>query len=435
MNNLYLQSAILLLVSLINGVSLYVRPMQQHIPYVNSMILHFGLANSHNDTGFYSGILDSLAMFGRILSSPIWGIISDRLGRKFVLLSSLLAVAVNNLCFGLCSTFTAAFTCRLLLGITSGIPVAGKAIANEIEGGKYQTRLMALYSLGHSLGIVIGVAAGGTLAGVRVWGFMESYPYFTPNFCCCILCLTAFIIVWTCFTETLSEASKHKANNSFTAFLDILRAADIRVIFFILCLTSFGHSFMEELVTLWCWADEAHGGLELNSRELGYLISISVMIMELVQQWLYVVLVNCTGHVRLVQWDCYLCVPAALLMPCTYYLGGARLAMVLAVLVFWNLVMYHIYASLFILANNYVHKHERGKINGIALSFSSSFKALAPITAGVSFAWSLQVNSFFINYQFSFYLLAVICGGAAWFSSRLGRHLEVSRAPLKTNLL
>lgn len=435
MDSLYLQAGILLLVSLINGVSMYVRPKQQHIPYVNSMVMHFGLASSHNDTGFYSGILDSLAMFGRILSSPIWGMISDRFGRKFVFLFSLLAVAINNLFFGVCSTFASAFASRLLLGLTSGIPVAAKAVANEIEGGKFQTRLMALYSLGHSIGVVLGVAAGGSLAGVHFWGFMADYPYFTPNFCCSVLCLIAFIVVSAGFTETLTQASARKTNNSIGAFIDILKASDIRIIFFILCLTSFGHSAMEELVTLWCWADESHGGLALDSRELGYLISSSVMIMEVVQQWMYAALVNCAGHVRLVQWDCYLCIPAAVLMPYTYYLGGARMVFILAVLIFWNMVMYHIYASLFILANNYVHRHERGKINGIALSFCSSFKALAPIAAGTSFAWSVSYNTPLINYQFSFMLLALICAVAAWFSSRLGRHLEFQKTPLIDRLL
>lgn len=399
------------------------------------MVMHFGLANSHNDTGFYSGILDSLAMFGRILSSPLWGMVSDHLGRKFVLLVSLLAVAVNSMCFGLSTTYTSALAIRLLLGVTSGIPVAAKAIANELEGGKFQTRMMALYSLGHSLGIVLGISLGGSLANVHFIGFMQEYPYITPNFCCSALALAVFVIVAFGFTETLSKASIRKADNSIGALVGILKAPDIRIIFVILCLTSFGHAAMEELVTLWSWADEDHGGLALGPGELGLLLSSSVIIMEIVQQWLYANLVDCVGHVRLVQWDCYLCIPAAVLMPYAYYIGGPRIIVVLVVLIFWNMAMYHIYASLFILANNYVHKHERGKINGVALSFSSSFRALGPIAAGTSFAWSVSYNTLLVNHQFSFVIVGLICGGAAWFSSRLGRHLELRKAPLLDRLL
>lgn len=62
--------------------------------------------------GYYAGLLSSGFMVGRIFSSNFWGLVADRYGSRFVLVSGLVATAILSIAFGFSKTFIFALVCR-----------------------------------------------------------------------------------------------------------------------------------------------------------------------------------------------------------------------------------------------------------------------------------------------------------------------------------
>jgi len=70
--------------------------------------------------GYYAGLIDSLYYVAEAATVLQWGRISDRIGRKPVLLIGLMGSALSMLCFGLSRTFTALVISRCFCGVLNG---------------------------------------------------------------------------------------------------------------------------------------------------------------------------------------------------------------------------------------------------------------------------------------------------------------------------
>ncbi|KAG8750249.1 hypothetical protein FRC12_012973, partial [Ceratobasidium sp. 428] len=77
----------------------------QIFPYINQMIEDLGIADSPAQVGFYSGVVDSIFAVAQLLTIYAFGKMSDRVGRKPVILFGLSGVALSTTIFGLSNTF------------------------------------------------------------------------------------------------------------------------------------------------------------------------------------------------------------------------------------------------------------------------------------------------------------------------------------------
>nr|CAD1829105.1 unnamed protein product [Ananas comosus var. bracteatus] len=91
-------------------------PIQSVFPFLYFMIRDLHIAKQEEDIGFYAGLLvRSTYMFGRALTSVLWGVVADKYGRKPVIVISILSVIIVNSLFGLSSSYWMAITTRALL--------------------------------------------------------------------------------------------------------------------------------------------------------------------------------------------------------------------------------------------------------------------------------------------------------------------------------
>lgn len=89
-------------------------------PYVYYMIESFKITNDDRKISMYAGMVTSAFAFAEFASGTIWGRISDRIGRKPVLLGGLFGTALSMLVFGFARSLPVALLARGLGGLLNG---------------------------------------------------------------------------------------------------------------------------------------------------------------------------------------------------------------------------------------------------------------------------------------------------------------------------
>lgn len=102
---------------------------------------------------------------GQLISTPVWGWLSDRIGRKPVFLLSLAGAAVAYVVMGLADSIGMLQFSRLLGGLASGIGAVAFAAAADLSGPADRARAIGRVGAATSFGFIIGPAVGGLLAG------------------------------------------------------------------------------------------------------------------------------------------------------------------------------------------------------------------------------------------------------------------------------
>ena len=127
-------------------------------------------AKQMNATPFAAGALIAVYSLMQLVFAPVWGRISDDIGRRPVLLMCLAGSAMSYLLLAGAWRLEVLFFARLLAGVAgASIPVAQAYIA-DVTGPAERARGMGLIGAAFGLGMVIGPALGGglSLLGPRV---------------------------------------------------------------------------------------------------------------------------------------------------------------------------------------------------------------------------------------------------------------------------
>lgn len=89
-------------------------------PYIYYMIEDFHITDDTNKISFYAGMVTSAFTFAEFSTGVLWGRVSDKVGRKPVLLTGLVGTAVSSLAFGFARNLPAALFARALGGLLNG---------------------------------------------------------------------------------------------------------------------------------------------------------------------------------------------------------------------------------------------------------------------------------------------------------------------------
>src|SRR2546423_2815623 len=122
------------------------------------------------------GLLMSSYSRAQFLFAPVWGRVSDRVGRRPILLLGLGGSVAGFTLFGLAGTLGLLFVGRVLMGIFGAtIPTAQAAVADVTEPHD-RARGMGMIGAAIGLGFIFGPALGGILAHLSTW----KNPYALP---------------------------------------------------------------------------------------------------------------------------------------------------------------------------------------------------------------------------------------------------------------
>ncbi|HXF42873.1 MAG TPA: MFS transporter [Pyrinomonadaceae bacterium] len=130
------------------------------LPLLPFFAEHFGATPI--DVGFLMAIYSVM----QFVFAPIWGSLSDRIGRRPVLFFSILGAAVGYLILGLAGSLWMLYAGRVLSGIMGGNISAAQAYIADITTPKNRARGMGLFGMAAGLGFVFGPALAGVLTRV-----------------------------------------------------------------------------------------------------------------------------------------------------------------------------------------------------------------------------------------------------------------------------
>jgi MFS family permease len=197
-----------------------------------------------------AGALIAVYSLMQLVFAPVWGAVSDRLGRRPVLLVCLSGSALSYLLLAAAWSAGAAalptlFAARILAGVAgASIPVAQAYIA-DVTTQAERARGMGLIGAAFGLGMVVGPAIGGglSLLGLRV-----------PEFAAAALCLANVVLAARRLPESLPAAARRPSRFrhplSRAAFLEVATRPGAAALLGVFFLVTLGFAVLEGTFSL-----------------------------------------------------------------------------------------------------------------------------------------------------------------------------------------
>jgi DHA1 family multidrug resistance protein-like MFS transporter len=211
------------------------------------------------------GLLVAVAALTELLFGPMWGGISDRIGRKPVLALGMFGFAVSLALFGLATELWMLYFFRALSGIltsaasSSAMAYIGDSIPRNERGGG-----MGILGAAGGLGLILGPGFGGGLATVSLA---------TPFFAGAAIALATLPLVLVLLPESLPAGRMPKeARRPRTGFREALASllrSPIGILLFLAFLASFGLANFEAVFGLY-----ALEKFQLGPGEVGILLTV-----------------------------------------------------------------------------------------------------------------------------------------------------------------
>ncbi len=153
------------------------------------------------------GLLIAISPFMQLIFSPIWGNVSDRIGRKPVLMAGILGYGLSMFFFGLATQLWMLYVIRGLGAILSAATLpTTNAYVGDSTNEKERSGAMGILGAATGLGMMLGPALGGWLAQ----GSLATPFFITAAFCLLTLALIALLL-----PESLPASARKNASAPF----------------------------------------------------------------------------------------------------------------------------------------------------------------------------------------------------------------------------
>ena len=322
----------------------------------------------------------------QFLFGPIWGRLSDRVGRRPILLLGLLGSAASYLIFAFATNVGWLFASRMMAGIAgANIPVAQAYIADTTDP-ENRTRGMGLVGAAFGLGFIAGPAIGGILV---------QFGYAAPGFFAAALSFANAIAAYFYLPESLQPDVRVRAAAQTGAGLmdrlkltaSLARQPTIRTLMWIYVLATFVFAVFTTIFPLWLGVELAY-----DARHAGYLMAYLGLLMAIVQGRMIGPLARRFTERRLLVFGATLLIAAYAALPLAHSLP--LILIVVAPLALGTGINWPTLTSLL---SQYSDVDKQGAVLGVMQSLSALARMFGAAWAGWIFGTFTPATPFVLN--------------------------------------
>lgn len=257
------------------------------IPVIPTLLRHL-TGCTLSEAATYGGLLMLTYSVMQFICAPMLGGLSDRFGRRPVLLMSLLGFGLDYILLGFAPTLTWLFIGRFIAGITGASFTVASAYIADVSTPEKRVQNFGLIGAAFGLGFIIGPAIGGLLAG-----FGERVPFFAAAG----LSLLNFVYGYFVIPESLSLENRRKFSwkraNPIGTWFYLKRYPLVVLIGITFLLMNLSGQALQGI-----WSYYTQYKLQWNEAMVGYSLAFVGIMVALVQGGLNRILVPKLGHHR-----------------------------------------------------------------------------------------------------------------------------------------
>ena len=326
------------------------------------------------------GVIIGAYSFAQFFFTPLLGRLSDRVGRRPVLLFSVLCTALAFLCLGFAQSLWMLLAARLFDGATGGNISTAQAYIADVTTPENRAKGMGLIGAGFGLGFILGPGLGALLS--------KHYGLSVPFFFAAGLAFTNSILIYFFLPESLKD--KRETSLSLGEhFRDIgksLNNSALRYPVLILFIGTLAFGVFQPLFPL--FAKVQYGYDQSN---VGYLFVFSGLIGVIIQGGLMGRLTKKYSEITLLLGGQIMLIGAYLILPFT-----APLLPLLAVLGMLSIGTGFTSSLLPTLVSKRAASNEQGSVLGITQAAGSLARAIGPILGGLMIAYAGRLTPFIV---------------------------------------
>ena len=310
------------------------------------------------------GWLMAIYSIAQFICSPFWGALSDRVGRRPVLLATILAGAGSMAATALADSYTTLFLARLFAGVCAANISTASAYIADVTTLENRAKGMGLIGAGFGLGFIFGPALG---------GIFSVYGYAVPIFMAAALGLANFVFAFFVLAE--SKPKEKARRPSLAGFREAFAKRETALPVGLFFLNTLAFTQMEVVFGLFVLARFGY-----DARHAGWLLAGTGFVSALLQGGMIGKLAKKFGEIRLVTVGFFLlslALAAAALAP-----SPALFMLALFFLAIGNGL---VNPSLSSLVSKGASEQRRGVIMGVYQSAGSLSRVAGPPIAGLLF--------------------------------------------------
>jgi MFS family permease len=209
-----------------------------------------------------------------MLTAPLWGRLSDHVGRRPVLMASMAAAALAYVWLAVATALWMLFAARAFAGACAGNIAAAQAYIADVTPAEERARGMGMIGAAFGLGFIIGPVLGGTIAG----GDLATADLETPGLLAAALSFLAFLGVIGLLPESRPAGSAFHSRGRIAAARSALARPVLARLILVFFLVILAFSGMETTFAWW-----AMGQFGWGPRPIGFVFFYVGLLSALMQ--------------------------------------------------------------------------------------------------------------------------------------------------------
>ena len=344
------------------------------------------IKNEYHFSAFDMGVMSSLFAFVQFIASPIVGRISDKTGRKPMLVWGLLVFSIAEFVFALSQRLWLFDLSRAVDGLSAAMFVpTSMALAADLTSVKDRAKVIGWLSAAFSGGLILGPGLGGILANISY-----KFPFWVAG----ILGIISTVVAVILLPKDSDERFKSSTKNPEDALLEggwaqvkSLLTPVMTMLFLMIFIMAFGLAGFESIYSL--YVNEVH---HFDLQSIALVLTLNGIISLILQVFLFDRMVQWWGEVRVIRY----CFFASAIGTAFVIYDYSHWQLIVATLVVFEAFDMLRPAITTLLTK--MSKNNQGLLNGVNMSLTSVGNIIGPLISGALLD---------INYQYPYWIVIV----------------------------